>query len=261
MGEPTLIPSKVKEKLRRRERVIGTMITESRHPEVTRALASAGLDFVFIDTEHCPYDLETVHALCRDARRWGIAPVVRVADTEYDLLCRTLDAGASGLMVPRVETREQLERIVEYAFFPPRGRRGCAMRSVTMDYQPMSAADYIQAANDNLILVIQIESRRALDNLDDMLSVAGPDVALVGPLDLSISLGVPGQFRHDALLDALDEVGHACERHGVTAGIHAPSLELVQECVNRGFRWLTYSGDGGLLTAGARAAREQIENM
>ncbi len=251
----------MKDKLRHGERLIGTMITEARHPDVTRALASAGLDFVFIDTEHCPYDLETVHTLCREARRWGLEPVVRVADSEYDLLCKTLDAGASGLMVPRVESREQVEHIVECVFYPPHGRRGCAMRPVTMDFESMSVADYIRAANENLILVIQIESRQALDNLDEMLSVEGPDVALIGPCDLSISLGIAGQMQHESLLAALDQVAAACQRHGVTAGIHAPSLELLSEAVRRGFHWLTYSSDGGLLAAGARAAREQIQSL
>jgi len=256
-----LKPSKTKAKLAAGERIIGTMVTESHHPDVARALAGAGLDFMFIDTEHCPYDMETVHTLCQAARRWGIDPIVRVPDTAYHLMCRPLDAGAVGLMVPRVETREQAQEIAECVFFPPRGRRGCAMRPVTMDYQPMPVADYVQAANEQLVLVIQIESQRALDHLDDILRVEGPDVALVGPCDLSISLGVPGQSGHPKMLAALDQVAGACERHGLAAGIHAGDLATLGEAAARGFRWLTFSSDGGFLAAGARTALEQIQKL
>ncbi|MFQ6096239.1 MAG: HpcH/HpaI aldolase/citrate lyase family protein [Armatimonadota bacterium] len=251
-------PNPLRLKLERKDVVVGTMITTFGEADCARIIAGAQMDFTFIDSEHTPFGIETLARLCDAARRFDVAPLVRVPNTEYHLMARRLDAGALGLMVPRVESAEQVGRIVESVYYPPRGQRGCAPRPAMMDYEPASLADFIQWSNDNIVIVIQIETQRGLDRLDQILSIEGTHVALVGPADMSISLGVPGDMGSPKLWHAIDQVVAACDRHGKVAGIHAGSPEMAVECAKRGMRFLTCSSDGGLLAVGARATAGAI---
>jgi 2-keto-3-deoxy-L-rhamnonate aldolase RhmA len=216
---------------------------------------------MIIDQEHGQYDIHEVHRLCVASRRFGLAPIVRVPDTRYHLIARALDAGALGLMIPRVESRQQAEEAVSCAYYPPMGRRGCAMRPVLTDYEPMGVADYLPRANSEIIIIAQIESIKALENLDDIVSVEGIHVALIGPNDMCISHGIPGQFSSQELMDAIDAVVAACERHGRCAALHGGTLELLGECAKRGMHVLTYSSDSGLLAAGARAGVAGVKKL
>lgn len=251
----------LRDKIESRQHVIGTMMTECYSAGVPRVLADAGFDFMIIDQEHGQYDIEPVHRLCVASRRFGLAPIVRVPDTQYHLISRPLDAGALGLMIPRVESREQAEEAVSCAYFPPVGRRGSAMRPILTDYEPTGVADYLPMANSEIVIIAQIESQRALDNLDEILSVDGIHVALIGPNDLCISLGIPAQFSSQELMDSIDAVVAACERHGRCAALHGATLELLGECANRGMRMLTYSSDSGLLGMGARDAVPNVRQL
>ncbi|MGD8239749.1 MAG: aldolase/citrate lyase family protein [Armatimonadota bacterium] len=253
--------SALRRKLDNRECVVGTMMTECYSDAVPRMLADAGFDFMIIDQEHGQYDIEAVHRLCCASRRFGLAPIVRVPDTQYHLISRPLDAGALGLMIPRVESGAQAQEAVSCAYFPPMGRRGSAMRPILTDYEPMGVADYLPRANSEIVIIAQIESTTALANLDDIVSVDGIHVALIGPNDMCISHGIPGQFSSQELMDAIDAVVAACERHGRCAALHGATLELLGECANRGMRMLTYSSDSGLLSMGARDAVPGVRQL
>ena len=247
-------------KLERRETVVGTMITTFAEPDCARVMAEARLDYTFIDSEHTPFGMETIASLCDAARRFGLPPIVRVPNTEYHLMARRLDAGALGLMIPRVESAGQVERIVQSVYYPPVGVRGCAPRAVMMDYESVALPEFLQWSNENIVIVIQIESQEGLDRLDEILSVEGTHVALIGPTDMSVSLGVPGDMKSPKLWAAIEQVVAACERHGQAAGIHAGATEMTVECAKRGMRFLTCTSDGGLLARGARDMLASIRN-
>jgi 2-keto-3-deoxy-L-rhamnonate aldolase RhmA len=251
----------LREKLENRENIVGTMMTECYSDAVPRILADAGFDFIIIDQEHGQYDIESIHRLCVVARQFGLAPIVRVPDTQYHLISRPLDAGALGLMIPRVETGEQAQEAVSCSHFPPMGRRGSAMRPILTDYEPTAVADYLPRANDEIVIIAQIESTTALANLDDIVSVDGVHIALIGPNDLCISHGIPGQFTSQELMDSIDAVVAACERHGKCAALHGQGLELLGECARRGMRALTFVSDSGLLAAGAKAAVPDVRKL
>jgi 2-keto-3-deoxy-L-rhamnonate aldolase RhmA len=241
-------PNPVKHSLAAGGHAIGTMIAQFAEPEIGRILAAAGFEFVVIDNEHGAFTLESNLQITIAARPTGLVTVVRVPDAEYHLIARTLDSGAEGVMVPRVETREAVERIVAAVKYPPLGRRGYGLRAMP---------DAIAHVNDNTLIIIQIETLAAVEAIDDLASVPGVDVALIGPADLSISLGVPGQFEHPKMVDAIQRVIDGCKRHGVAAGAHLPTVEAWKPWVKRGMRCLLCSTDENLLeSAGAQTVRE-----
>jgi len=228
------------------------MISEVRTEEIAYVLAAAGFDFCVIDTEHGSADMESLQRLSRAARSAGIVPLVRVADISYPLIARTLDTGSLGLMVPHVETVEDAREIVRCAKYPPIGERGFGLRGGVTDYAGVSVADAIAWSNAETMIMAQVESRRCLDNLAEIASVPGIDVLLVGPTDLSISLGVPGQMLHPTMQEAYQLVVAAAGRGGVAAGIHPSDLKVVQYGRDIGMRLLMYASDVRLLLGAAR---------
>ena len=249
--------NRVKQALKEGKTVIGTMITEFRTPEIARMMAAAGFDFIFIDTEHSPFTLETVVDVVRVCRSVELVCLVRVPDAEYHPIARTLDAGADGLMIPRVETREVVEQIVQASKYPPWGVRGYGLRAIITNYENAGVRDWIEWLNENTMIVIQIERRRAIENIDQLISVKGVDAAFIGPNDLSISLGVPGQLDHPRMVEAIQGVVDACKRHDIASGIHVRDLQKLLYWKERGMRLLTYSTDASMsMSAATEAVRE-----
>ena len=189
----------VKQALREGRVQLGCSCFQLRSPDAVRALAAAGLDWVFFDGEHGAYGFETLQDLMRVATGVGLCPIVRVADLDYALIARALDCGAEGVLLPRVESPELLAKAVSWTRFPPMGARGFGLAAPHLDYEPVSIPDAIAHVNANVLVVLQIETRTALERIDELLAVPNIDAVLVGPGDLSISLGVPGQFDHPNL--------------------------------------------------------------
>lgn len=249
--------NKVKRALKQGETVFGTMVQEVRTPGIAQVLAVAGFDFFFIDMEHGPFSIETAADIILAARLAGIAPFVRVPDLEYSFLARPLDAGAQGLMVPQVDTPEQVRKLVSFMKYPPVGERGCAVLRAHSDYRGEPVREFIEHANAETMVIVQVESSQAVEHIEEMVSVPGVDAALVGPNDLSISMGIPGQTDHPKEIEAIESVIAACEKHGVAAGIHLPDAERLKEWMARGMRLITWSSDLGLLL-GARRTLESL---
>jgi len=242
--------NKVKRALKQGKAVYGIMAVEFRSPVISQIFAAAGFDFMFIDMEHGAFDTKTMSDMIRAARLAGIVPIVRVSDCQYHLLSRPLDAGAQGVMVPRVETREQVENIVKWVKYPPVGVRGCGVSTGHSDYERVVVRDFIKHANRENLTIIQIESKTAIENIEELVSVEGVDVACMGPNDLSISLGVPGEIDSPIMVEAMDRVVAACKKFGKAAGTHVGSLELLMKWRERGMRLLAWSSDIGVLRSG-----------
>ena len=250
----------VKQKLDAGEVVIGTMIDEVRSPAIAQILAVAGFDFFFIDMEHGAYDLPTASDIMKAARLAGIVPLVRVPDFRHFPKGRIMDSGALGLMVPRVETREQVEEMVAEIKYPPLGRRGAFVSGANNDYRPQPLAAFIEEANRETLVIVQIELAEAVENIDALLSVPGVDVAFLGLGDLSVSLGVPGQTGHSRVTQAALQVVEACGRHNVVCGIHLGSEDALLEWMDRGVRMLTWSTDINMLRDTASGAVQRLRD-
>jgi 2-keto-3-deoxy-L-rhamnonate aldolase RhmA len=256
-----MTPNRAKARLREGGVAIGTMISEWRSEEAGHLFAAAGFDFIVIDTEHASAGWETVQTISRAARAAGIAPLVRVTDTIYSLLARALDAGALGVMVPHVETAADAREIVRCVKYPPDGERGFGPRGALTDYETTPHEKIMPWFNAETLVLAQIESARALDNLDDIASVPGIDVLLVGPNDLSVSLGVPGDLMHTTMQDAYRRVAQVAARHGIAGGLHPGDLKVVECGCTAGMRCLMYASDVRMLLGAARQAVQGLRAM
>jgi 2-keto-3-deoxy-L-rhamnonate aldolase RhmA len=237
----------VKQSLRAGKLQLGTGFGQLRSPEIPKLLAAAGFQWAFIDTEHGGFDLETVQDICRVAVMAGLCPIVRVADLQYALAARSLDCGAEGIIFPRVESPELLERAVSWTKFPPVGVRGYGLTAVQVDYEPLNFTQIIEHMNANTMVVLQIETRRALDAREELLAVAGIDAVMVGPADLSISLGVPGDFQHPKMVEAIEAVRDSCVERGIAPGIQTRTPALARFWKERGMLFLGCSNDTAML--------------
>src|SRR5215831_19521954 len=222
---------------------LGTGFGQLRSPEIPRILAAAGFQWAFLDTEHGGFDLETVQDICRVSLMVGLSPIVRVADLQYSLIARSLDCGAQGIIFPRVESPELLERAVSWTKFPPAGIRGYGLGPTQTDFEPLNFTQVIEHLNENTLLVFQIETKRAVDAREELLAVPGIDAVMIGPADLSISLGVPGDFQHPKMVEAMEAVRDSCDRHGIAPGTQTRTAPLAQFWKARGMRFLGCSSE------------------
>jgi 2-dehydro-3-deoxyglucarate aldolase/4-hydroxy-2-oxoheptanedioate aldolase len=183
----------------------------------------------------------------------GAAAMVRPQSGERLRIGRALDLGATGIMVPRLESADEAREAVGFLRYPPAGVRGVALRTRGAGLGTVAHADVGQI-NDRIVGIVQIESAGALREADAIAATDGVDVLFVGPADLSHSLGVPGQFGHKTYLAALDAVIDACNAHGKAAGILVYDTAVVPELLELGFRFVGIGADGALVSAGAYAA-------
>ncbi len=237
----------VKQNLRAGKLQLGTGFGQLRSPEIPKMLAAAGFQWAFIDTEHGGFDLETVQDICRVSLMAGLSPIVRVGDLQYSLVARALDCGAQGVMFPRVESPELLERAVSWTKFPPAGVRGYGLTAIQVDYEPLTFAQIIEHMNAHTMVVLQIETQRALEARDELLAVGGIDAVMVGPADLSISLGVPGDFQHPKMVEAMEKVRDSCVKRSIAPGTQTRNTALAKFWKERGMIFLGCSSDTAML--------------
>jgi 2-dehydro-3-deoxyglucarate aldolase/4-hydroxy-2-oxoheptanedioate aldolase len=237
----------VKSSLKAGKLQIGCGFAQIRSVEVARILAAAGFDWTFLDGEHGGFGIETLQDLCRTSAMAGMSPIVRVADMQYALVARALDCGAQGVIFPRVESPELLERAVSWTKFPPVGVRGFGLAATHVEYERATIPQVLAHQNENTMVVLQIETRLAVDRRDELLSIPGLDAVLIGPVDLSISLGVAGDFEHPKMVEAMEKVRDSCIKHGVAPGTQTRTLSLAKFWKERGMIFLGSGSETGFL--------------
>jgi 2-keto-3-deoxy-L-rhamnonate aldolase RhmA len=218
-----------------------------RSPDVPRIFADAGFKWAFIDTEHGSFDLETVQDICRISVLVGLSPIVRVAELQYSLVARALDSGAEGIIFPRVESAELLAKAISWVKFPPLGVRGYGLTPLQVGHEKMTIPEVIEHKNANTMVVMQIETQLAVDMRDELLSVPGIDAVMVGPADLSVSLGVGGEFLHPTIVDAMEKIRVSCVAHGVAPGTQTRGIPQAKFWRERGMRFLGCSNETTML--------------
>jgi len=243
-----------RERLAKGEVVYGCGLQVYRSPEIARAFAAAGFDYVFIDLEHGSFNLETAHDMIVACKLAGITPIVRVGEVQYTLCARLLDQGAQGIILPRVEDPRVLEAALAWLRFPPAGIRGYGINPTMLDYETRGMAEVIEHQNRETLAVVQFETVRAVECADELLSLKGLDVVMIGPADLSISLGIPGQFDNPLLIQTVDKVIERCNAHGVVPGIQTRSVAMAKLWAERGMRFVGVAAEHVLLLEKCREA-------
>jgi 2-dehydro-3-deoxyglucarate aldolase/4-hydroxy-2-oxoheptanedioate aldolase len=249
--------NRYKQKLREGQVSFGQMVLELFTPGIGPMLAACGMDFVIYDMEHGRCDIALASEMIASCRGSDIVPMVRVPDVNFAPLSRVLDLGARGVMVPRVETRAQMERIVEELKYAPAGKRGVAL-GVAHDLYRAGGPSFFPEANEDTAIIAIIETARAFENLEDIVSVPGLDVAWMGHYDLTVSMGIPAQFDNPRFLDAMDALVAASRRHNVAPGFLPATPADASHWIRKGFRSISLGSDIGLFMSALRGFHQAV---
>jgi len=245
----------VKQKLQAGRATIGAWVGIG-HPDVAEILAQMGFDWLVFDAEHAPLTIETVQVLIQAMGNHEVAPLVRVAWNDPVLIKLALDIGAYGLVIPWVNNGEEALQAVRSCKYPPRGIRGVGPRRASR--YGLEFNDYLAKANEEVLVIPQIETRTAVEHIDEILSVEGVDIFFIGPADLSASLGYLGRWDAPPVQEAMDELLEAGKRHGIPAGIFAMSLEHARQCLDKGFQFVALGTVAEFLMRGVTHTLEQL---
>lgn len=248
----------LKAKLKEGSLAVGIMISEIRNPNLAYLLAQCGYDFFIIDNEHGSYSPETISDIIAAARGAGISTIVRIPEIRRETILKPLDCGAAGLLVPLVNTADQAREIIAHAKYPPLGNRGVALSRPHSLYGRPKAEEYLVQANETTFIAVQAESPEAIENLEKIAATPGIDAIFVGPSDLSVGLGIPGQISHPKEVEAIGKVVAVCQKHSIIPGIHMSKLETLKEWIQKGMRFVSFSSDVDLLARGAADSLAQI---
>lgn len=242
-----------REILKGRKPAWGTYVLEYMTPHTVRTLKRAGFDWVWIENEHSPHSYETIQEVVRTADDIGIMTIMRVTQGEYSLIARALDMGVNGIIVPRVETPEQVRHYIDCAKYPPVGKRGFGIRSSIYGKTSMSMRERIDDQTDHRFLFIQLESQLGVDNLDAMLTEAKGyvDCVLVGPADFQMDIGKPDQWEAPELMTAMARIPEICKKHGVSCGYPVRNAEEAKFRFEQGFNFINIGSDDSFLAIGA----------
>ena len=240
--------NQLKARLKKGETITGTFVGLG-HPDVTEWLSRLGYDFLLLDGEHSPIGFETMQVMMQAMNGTSCVPIVRPQWNDMVVVKRVLDLGAYGVLLPWVNSKEEAEYAVRICKYPPEGIRGCGpRRAATFD------PDYVNTANDELMIAVQIETQQAVDNVDEILAVEGVDACYIGPYDLAFSmLGTPPDWDNPQYLAAFDKVLAAAAKRGKPAGMFT-SPDNIGWAIKKGFRFNTVGAADNFLIQGAKDA-------
>ncbi len=234
--------SRVKAKLSRDEPVLVTTLHLT-DPSLFELTSLMGFDGIWIDLEHHGYSVETAGQLMRAARVGGSDVVARPAKGEFMRMARLLEAGAQGIMYPRCDDATEAAEVVRWAKFAPLGERGCDGAGADAPYCSIPTAQYVEQANRETFIVIQLEQQHALDNAESIAAVEGVDILFLGPGDFSVLSGIPGQFDHPLIQDAMKKTAAAARNAGKCWGTTCANPQSLAMLLELGARFIAYGAD------------------
>ena len=249
-----MMSNSFRDRLLHGETLIGTVVTLPTF-QVPEILTLAGFDWLFIDSEHAPLGVADVAGLVQAGGK-GAACIVRVPDHADRSIKNALDSGADGIIAPMVNTASQAETIVASCKYPPMGRRGLA--STRAHGYGASFQEYLHRANEDITVIIQAEHVEAVKNIESITSVPGVDCVLVGPYDLSGSMGLLGQVKHPEIQGAILHVLSVCQEKHIPLGIFSPDPALLAEYHRQGFTLLALGQDSSFLMDAAKSSRQKL---
>jgi 2-keto-3-deoxy-L-rhamnonate aldolase RhmA len=255
-----MLARKLKDKLNSGKVSIGSWMSMA-HPSIAEILAMAGYDWVVIETEHTAIDVSEVLRLIIAIEQRGSIPLVRLAWNDPIQAKAVLDSGAAGIIVPMVNTKAEAELAVKMTKYPPMGFRGVGLaraQGYGVDFD-----EYVNCANADTLLLLQIEHIDAVNNIEEILSVPGIDGTYIGPYDLSMSLGIPGQLNHPDVINAKNKVLEATLKKGLVAGIHCVHSDTAYTdsklAIEQGYRFIAIGTDILFLGNSARSVYAEIQ--
>lgn len=236
----------LKKKLIKNKLALGTWnIIDS--PMVVDIIASSGIDFIVIDAEHGAISYETAQIMCGLCESHNVTPIMRVGEINESLILRALDIGMHGVQLPNITSKKDALQFVQYAKYPPIGIRGFSPYTKAGQYDVKNGPILTQIANENTLLIANVEGKNGIKNLESIASVDGIDVIFIGLFDISKSLGLPGQVEHPDVIAELDHAIKIIKGCGKKVGSIASNLGMLKKLQSKGVDYLTYSVDTGMI--------------
>ena len=249
----------IKAKLKRGEPVIG-ILNNIQHPEIIEVMALAGIDFVILDAEHTTLSPETAVQMYRACELRGVTAITRIGENTQQVIQKFMDAGSMGVFMPLINTKEDAQRAVDSVKYPPIGKRGLA-GSRAADYaMAMPLGEYIQMANEETMVIIQIETTDSYKNFSEIISLEHVDGVFFGPNDISTSLGYPGEARHPEVRGLIERLGKEAVAAGKIAATISRNLDDYKYWRERGFLWFS-TGPSQMLARGAEEYLGEIADF
>ena len=249
----------LKRRLRAGEWLLGTMITTFASPDLVKILKNCGFDFCMADCEHGSFTTREVSDMIGAGRGFGMPVLVRIPEIRREHVLHYMEMGAAGLLLPNTESADQARQLVDYAKYAPMGHRGVSLSRPHTDFRKVNGPEYMAEANEEGILMCQIESQAGVDHVEEILAVPGIDAALIGPNDMSQDFGILGQYAHPRMTEAMERVMKAAEARGKWSGAHFGSAAPLKPWIEKGMRLNMWNSDAGLLSLGAKAMTELRE--
>ncbi|HEX5078493.1 MAG TPA: aldolase/citrate lyase family protein [Geminicoccaceae bacterium] len=251
-----------KERLEAGELAIGVGLRQARTVDIAKIMKTAGYDFLFIDCEHSALSVDVAGQISTAAQDAGITPIVRVPGMQHFHASRALDAGAQGIVVPHVDTAEIAAQMAEQCRYPPRGRRSVTGALPQIDFASWPLGEATAAIDAATLVVVMIETPRAVANVNEIAAVPGVDVLLVGANDLCLEMGIPGQLDHPRVVEAFERITAACRasgKHAGLGGVYTPPL--IEGYVGMGFRFILAGSDLSFMLAAAKERAAAVRAM
>lgn len=248
----------LKQKLKNKELTIGSWVTIG-HPSVVEIMVNAGFEWLVIDIEHTSIDLTMVQILISTIQSKGLKALIRVSKNEEVVIKRVLDMGADGIIVPMITNADDAQRAVDYAKYPPIGKRGVGL--FRAQNYGLSFNEYKKWVNDELVIIAQVEHYLAAENIESIITTEGIDGIIIGPYDLSGSLGYPGEYNRSEVKEAINKILLACDKHNIPSGFHVIETDTskISEKIKQGCTFLAYSLDFLFLLNSSKAGMENIK--
>ncbi len=248
----------LKKKLKNNKLTIGSWITIG-HPAVVEIMSSAGFEWLVVDMEHTSIDLTTAHNLIATIQANDMKALVRVSKNEEVIIKRILDMGADGIVVPMVKSKADAMEAIDYAKYPPVGKRGVGL--FRAQKYGLGFDEYKKWVNEELVIIAQIEHYEAVENIEEIITTDGIDGVIIGPYDLSGSMGYPGEYEREDVKNAIAKVLEVCKRNSIPSGFHVIESDpsKLNERIEQGCTFLAYSLDFFFLGDSARDGMKKVK--
>jgi 2-keto-3-deoxy-L-rhamnonate aldolase RhmA len=250
----------LKQKLLDKEFVIGSWITLA-HPAIAEIMAVSGFDWLAVDLEHSVITIREAEEMIRVIDLNGVVPLVRLTSNKSDQIKRVMDAGSHGVIVPMVNCAKDAELAVQAVKYPPFGKRGFGLARAQGYGNRFK--EYLEWQEKNSVVIVQVEHIDAVNNLEEIFSVDGVDGYMIGPYDLSGSMGIPGQLDHPDLLEAMGKISMVAAKFNKTGGVHVvePDSRQLKQAIKEGQRFIAYSVDIRMIDQACREGLDYVKEL
>ena len=251
-----------KEKILNGELCLGVGLRQSRTVDIGKIMATSGYDWLFIDMEHNSMDIDIASQISVAAQDAGITPIVRVPDFAHHHATRVLDCGAMGVVFPHVENADIAKKLVSYCLYPPKGHRSMTGVLPQLDFKQNAIAEVASIINENMLIVIMLESPEAIENVESIAAIDGVDVVLIGTNDLCMEMGIPGDYSNPKVKNAYIKVIEACKKYGKTPGMGGVyNEELMSEYIKMGMKFILSGSDLSFMMQSASQRSNKLRSF